>query len=261
MKIVLCFAFLYGLKSSFPVNEDNQNRKKMERITEKSILKKLDSSIEGDYNNFIDLGHGYFELANCRLTLFKDNNEWAVVFEKFGYNARAGQPVQMEVSFFGNCLKDLSEYNGQSANVDFIDIDNNIYDILLKKEDTITIRNQKIKIPLDIEPYQKYGINWEYNGENYMGAVLKYLAETNPELTRATESELRRCLPNNLKKIMIINSWYQEEYHQFAPTVPPSQQETFQMIAKVLVSGNIKYYKPTKSSNTHWSNWLESGGL
>lgn len=257
--IILCFTIFYTLV--FSVNSESQKKQKMKEITEESILNNLNNSINGDYNDFIDLGHGYFELANCRLTLFKDKNNWAIVFEKCGYNARAGEPVQIQINFFGNCLENLSEYNGQLSNTDFLDIDNNIYDVLLKQGDTITIRGQKVKIPKDLEAYQKYGINWEYNGKNYTGAVLKYLAETYPELTRATETEIRRCLPNNLKKIMTIDSWYQEEYHHFAPTIPPSEQETFQMIAKVLVTGKTKYYKPTKKPNTHWSNWPESGGL
>ena len=40
--------------------------------------------------------------------------------------------------------------------------------------------------------------------------MLKYLSETFPDLTRATESEIRRCLPENLDKIMTIDDWFQE---------------------------------------------------
>ena len=60
----------------------------MEKISEESVLKHFDNSIIGDYNDFIDLGHGYYELANCRLTLFKDKDDWAMVFEKFAYNVQ-----------------------------------------------------------------------------------------------------------------------------------------------------------------------------
>jgi hypothetical protein len=60
---------------------------------------------------------------------------------------------------------------------------------------------------------------------------------------------------------MTFDIWFQEEYHQFAPTVLPSKQETFKLIAKVLVSGDTTLYKPTTESNTHWSFWLESGKM
>ena len=233
----------------------------MEKISEESILKHFDNSIIGDYNDFIDLGHGYYELANCRLTLFKDKDDWAMVFEKFAYNARAGQPVQIQISFFGNCLNDKAVFNGKFSNLDFLDIENDIYEVIEKQEDTITIRGHKVKIPTDLDTYQKMGIVWDFDGKIYVGAVLKYLSETYPDLTRATENEIRRCLPENLDKIMTIDDWFQEEYHQFAPTVLPSNQETFKLIAKVLVSGDTTLYKPTTESNTHWSFWLESGQM
>jgi hypothetical protein len=260
-RIFFAISFLSIFILSCALNTGHQKKVKMEMFTEESILNALDSSIKGTYNDFIDLGHGYFELANCRLTVFKDKNEWALVFEKLGYDARAGQPVQMQISFFGNCLKEKSEFNGELSNIDFLDIDNNIYDVLQTQSETISIRGQKVKIPTTLESYQKYGIEWDIDGKNYIGAVLKYLSETNPELTRATEDEVRRCLPKNLIKIMTIDNWYQEEYHQFAPTVPPSKQETFKLIAKVLVTGDSTYYKPTIKPNSHWSFWPDSGGL
>lgn len=231
------------------------------KISESEILKNLDESINGDYNDFIDLGHGYFELANSRLTLFKDGDNWALVFEKFGYNARAGNPVQLEIHYFGNCLINLPEYNGQTSNYDIVEVENNIYQMILSKSDTILIRDQKISIPINEKPYTDLGITWDFDGKIYIGAILKYLAEKQPEITRASDTEISRCIPKNLNKIMTIDSWHQDVYHQFEPNYPPSQQETFQLIAKVLVTGDTKHFKPTKKTNNHWSNWPESGGL
>lgn len=260
--VLFCgFTLIYASKGLFPSKIENLKKQKVEKITEESILNTLDSSIIGDYNDFIDLGHGYFELANCRLTLFKDKNEWAIVFEKFGYNARAGQPVQIQINYFGNCLRNLSTYNDQTTNMNFLEIENNIQDVLNKKEDTITIRGKKVKIPIIEKAYQKYGINWDFDGTNYIGAVLKYLSEEHPDVTRAKEEELKKCLPSNLQPIMVLDSWYQEEYHQFATIVPPSKQETFKMLAKVIVTGDTNYYEPKQKPNTHWTNYPESGGL
>lgn len=41
----------------------------------------------------------------------------------------------------------------------------------------------------------------------------------------------------------------------------PSSYETWQQIAKVIVTGNPSFYKPTLQSNTHWMCWPESGRL
>ena len=44
-------------------------------------------------------------------------------------------------------------------------------------------------------------------------------------------------------------------------TPRPSSYETWQQIAKVLITGDTSYYRPMLESNTHWSNWPESGSL
>ena len=41
----------------------------------------------------------------------------------------------------------------------------------------------------------------------------------------------------------------------------PSSYETWQLIAKVIVVNDPKQYKPTLKSNTHWTNWPESGSM
>ncbi|HUZ59451.1 MAG TPA: hypothetical protein VMU83_11785 [Hanamia sp.] len=41
----------------------------------------------------------------------------------------------------------------------------------------------------------------------------------------------------------------------------PSSYETWQLIAKVIVTGDTSFYKPTFEANTHWKNWLDSGSL
>lgn len=41
----------------------------------------------------------------------------------------------------------------------------------------------------------------------------------------------------------------------------PSAYETWQMIAKVITTGDVSFYKPTLKPNTHWSNWPDSGSL
>lgn len=41
----------------------------------------------------------------------------------------------------------------------------------------------------------------------------------------------------------------------------PSSYETWQLIAKVIVTNDPKQYKPTLEPNTHWSNWPDSGSM
>jgi len=41
----------------------------------------------------------------------------------------------------------------------------------------------------------------------------------------------------------------------------PSVYETWQQVAKVIVTGDTSFYRPSMSPNTHWSNYPESGSL
>lgn len=41
----------------------------------------------------------------------------------------------------------------------------------------------------------------------------------------------------------------------------PSSCETWQLIAKVIATGDITIYRPTLQSNSHWTNWPDSGSM
>src|ERR1044071_4911630 len=60
--------------------------------TEDDILSDLDDAgVSSPYKFFPDLGHGYFALSDSRVTLFADEHNWAIVFEKTGYGNREHQ--------------------------------------------------------------------------------------------------------------------------------------------------------------------------
>jgi hypothetical protein len=125
-------------------------------------------------------------------------------------------------------------------------------------------------VPALIEGYHL----WELLQEKARGLFEydfpRYLAYEFGDLCRATDSELYTCLPEDLPKIGIINSWHHQSYYIYDPFndrngevmgVAPSSYETFPMIAKVLVSENMSDYRPTLPANNHWSNWPNAGGL
>src|SRR5688500_13348482 len=85
-------------------------------ITEEQILSRLDDYKLGWYCKFIDLGHVYSYLIDCRLNIFKGKDDrWAIVSERLGYNPR-GDCITLDISYFGNCLINLEIYNGQDTN-------------------------------------------------------------------------------------------------------------------------------------------------
>ena len=87
-------------------------------VTENDITDNLDNSNkQGYYCSFIELGHPYYYLIDCRLNIFRceDGQRWALAAEKLSYNPRAGG-ILLDIYYFGNCLFNLEHYNGQDTN-------------------------------------------------------------------------------------------------------------------------------------------------
>lgn len=53
---------------------------------------------------------------------------------------------------------------------------------------------------------------------------------------------------------------YEKSYKEWEQN-KPSAYETWQQIAKVIVTGDASFYKPTIKPNTHWKYWTGSGSL
>jgi len=84
--------------------------------TQDQILAKLDDYKLGYYCQFIELGYTYSYLIDSRLNIFKgENDKWAIAAERLGYNPRGGG-IMLDICYFGNCLTNLENYNGQDIN-------------------------------------------------------------------------------------------------------------------------------------------------
>jgi len=59
------------------------------------------------------------------------------------------------------------------------------------------------------------------------------------------------------QQVVRTEEWNQNQWQDNRP----SSYETWQMIAKVIETGDTSFYKPTLEANTHWKNWPESGSL
>ena len=86
-------------------------------IPEPQILDTIDNANRGGYYcHFVWLSDPYSYLIDCRLNVFRnDDDKWAVAIERLGYNPRAGD-INLQIFYYGNCLINPEEYNGQSTN-------------------------------------------------------------------------------------------------------------------------------------------------
>ncbi|WP_462265818.1 DUF7003 family protein [Mucilaginibacter sp.] len=260
----------------------------MPTYTEQQILKQLDLAFKGEiseyypegnkgdirYNFFIDLEHGYCVTAGSRLHLYADDLHWAIVFEKSGYWNRAGA-AEIELDYFGNCIDyPVSRYpqNNYITNAkNIILIEPEDYEAVTNEDDFelisadasyITVRGRQVTLEKDINKYKQLSIvPIEYDNPDELigyGDIIRYLHETNAGLISATEQEIKAHLPERLPKLMTINAFHFESAYDKDNL--PGTQETYQLVAEVLVNKNPELWKPTMEANNHWSNW-ESGNL
>lgn len=262
-------------------------------FTEKEILYELDLAFAGTagayfpvgelkdikYNFFLELEHGHCIAAGNRIHLYSDTRRWAVVFEQNGYNIKASVGC-VQLIYVGNCIRYPVEkyperdYITNSTMIELISADE--LERICNKEGTeveqfelisplaadVLVRDKRVSIEHDPQQYETVGIQFrDYDNLRKLpgfGDLIRYLHETDPDVISATEADIRKHIPADLKKIMTIDEFHYMSHYQKA--VLPSGQETFQLIAKVLVTGDAAEWKPTLKANNHWSNWA-SGHL
>jgi hypothetical protein len=287
-------------------------------MTENLIFEQLNNH-KSFYCHFISLGEAYSYLIDSRLNIFKSNDDqWAIVAERLGFNPRAGG-IMLEIYYFGNCLINLEEYNGQATNSYTVyPID---WNSMTKTGDTYLnedakywiIRGKQIELSHNKEDYAIAGIDLnEFEpGMINFEEVGRLLITKHGDLLRATDDELYKGIPRELSKILVIDEWYhrdfvelyyeelsdahimqtyeinknlggtdflydfetfkeivrqdqksKNEYNKYEwENNRPSAYETWQLIARVIATGDASLYKPTLKPNSHWKNWPNSGSL
>jgi hypothetical protein len=262
-------------------------------FTEEDVFEELDQAFNdkpskyfpagkpGDtrYNFFLDLEHGYCETAGNKIHLYADSTRWAVVFEKSGYNNR-GSCAEIQIDYVGNCIDypivEYPDHNSITNSNTIILIDGEEFERIENKDGKdleafeliaadvkqIKVRGQLIPFQSDHKEYEKVGVKVRGydNPKNLVGFgdFVRYLNETNPALISATEQDIREHIPKDLPKLMTLDKFHFSSTYD--KTNPPRKQETFQLIAKVLLTRDTTNWKPTRKPNNHWSNW-ESGNL
>jgi len=199
----------------------------MNTYTESEILDTLDN---GD---FPFLGNMNVDYVRGKLMLFGDSKRWAIVFNWIVW-APGGDGPEAMVESFGNCIK------GRQG---FDDFDSSFGPVEFRYGDSgvtgVNIRGKSVPLPLQVE---EEGVEFE---------LLSMLAEKYKDAMVASDEEIHKRVPRDLPKLLVIEDWYHPGYDE-----KPSETETFQQVAKVLVSGDSKQYRPTLEANTDGRKWV-----
>lgn len=188
-------------------------------ITEDQILSRLDNFKLGWYCQFIDLGHVYSYLIDSRLNIFKgDDDKWAIVSERLGYNPRGGG-ILLDICYFGNCLTNLENYNGQDKNyytatpINWSDFFETCDGEILKSGTKFwTIRGNQVELSHNKDDYKNAGIDLiEFEvGEIRLEEVGRLLITKYSDLLRATDEELYKSIPKDLKRYWSLTNGFIE---------------------------------------------------
>ncbi len=114
----------------------------------------------------MDLEHPYFYTANSRLSLFADDENWAIVFEKSGYANRGGR-IELELNFFGNKLRNLKPgglynhftYNSRYFTLVDADALEEIaadFEVVSPSARRVKVRDRYVELPSRKEGYEKW---------------------------------------------------------------------------------------------------------
>lgn len=185
------------------------------------VLEIMDNSNDGYYHHFVPLGHAYSYLIDSRLNVFRRDDQWAIAIERLGYNPRAGG-INLEIYYYGNCLQNLEVENERTTNYYFVSpVD---YDQFMETIDGESIkqdaqfwlvRGEQVPLSHNKADYENAGIELkEYQpGEIGIEEAARLLIPEYASLFRASDEELYKSIPKELRKIMVLDEWYHKDFY------------------------------------------------
>ena len=233
-------------------------------IQANEILDHLDKC-SSEYT-FPMLDNGYVYPAGTKLSAYRDNERWVIVIETIGFSYRGGghNGISNCLHIYGNCLS----YEPGIQNDNFIQMtgdanscntfDDEEYFYLNPACNSFVLRHQVYPLYQDRELYKTYGIEIEDSSRINAFEFLRLLDRLHHDKLVATGDEIQGRIPTNLPKILELHDWFHPDV---VSGELPSKNETFIQIAKVLETGDGKFYEPTHEPNTQWKNWPQGGTL
>jgi hypothetical protein len=122
----------------------------------------------------------------------------------------------------------------------------------------IVVRNQAMALP-PVADYRRHGIELEEAPRVQVFELCRLLAPIAREQVLATPKERRVSVRPEMQQILQLDEWHHPNVVDGEKR--PSGSETFQHLARVLATGDVKLYQPSQPPNTHWRNWPEGGRL
>jgi len=224
------------------------------------------------------LDNGYVYLAATRLSVFRSDNDWALVIEVFGFSPRAGLPdthihtfashlhnrdtparyVSAEAyeNYLRNNPNNESRFVYPISDGDWQDPDD--LELVAENARTVIVRGQPRPIPSRHE-FARYGISLTDPSRVRVFELSRFLAGALRDDVLGTREERRVSVLPEMSQILRLEDW--NHPNVVDDKSRPSCSPTFLQLAEVLSTGRTDRYEPTSSPNTHWRNWPDGGTL
>lgn len=244
--------------------------------TTDSILQVLDRCC--DAFTFPMLDNGYVYLAATRMSLHRSEKDWGLVIEVFGFSPRSGLP-DTHIYTFSTALhrrKTATDFvsaeayeccisknpNNESNFVSPIEdgawLDSDEPELIANDQHEVVVRGCNRPMPKAVD-YAEAGVVFSEAPRVTVFEFCRAIAHISRDEVLATPSERRALLRPEMRQILQLEEWNHPDVVDDGKR--PSGSETFQQLAHVLVTGDIRHYKPTMPANTHWKHWPEGGTL
>ena len=205
-------------------------------MTEQDILATLDHSNDGFYCLFISLGDVHSYLIDTRLNVFRaDDQRWAIAIERLGYNS-GEETLHLDIYYYGNCLVNLEYYDEKPANFYSLypvaNFKNTVYEEAIKSTATYwSVRDQLLFLNHNQKDYKQAGIELRKPDTIHAEEAARLMVTLHRDLFRATEEELYKSIPPNLKKILVLDAWFHRDFKLYNhPTFSDEHiRETFEL--------------------------------
>lgn len=233
-------------------------------FTASDVLAQLDKCA-ADFD-FPMLDNGYVYPVDCRISVYGDAERWVLLMEDIGYNYRGGGHNGLSncMYFFGNCLP----FPPGSHNFNFLSPTNDSEDgptfgpdhrmTLHPEAVSVLLNGEKVPVSHDPAYYTARGVELKNAPAISVWEFARAFIQDHRAAFLAMEEEIRARIPKDLPLLLRLDEWY---HNDLSDGELPSAIETFQMIAKVLETGDVSFYQPTKAPNNHWTNWPLGGTL
>jgi|LakMenEpi03Aug12_release.lakeMendotaPanAssembly.Ray.scaffolds.fasta_scaffold525766_1 hypothetical protein len=233
-------------------------------IDKQEILRQLDE--EAKVYAFPMLDNGYYYHGDQKLTIFRDASRWAILLEVLAYNnhMQGLDGITTIANVFGNCLTgsngndNFNYFADDNGTETFLYDEVNYIPYLNPQVKSIKIRDLDVAVIFDREHYKAKKITFEYEDKITPWEFMRGLIPEYSNLFWLRGKEISKKIPTDLPVFMTLDNWHHPD---LVVDERPSDTQTFQQLADVILTGDKRLYSTSETINTHWTNWPDGGTL